>query len=324
MTLLVSHISALRFWRLTGSTHLGVARGRRRATERARTAFEKAERPMPPGECEMRSLYACVPPVHVLVPCAGQRTQAGLAKSHVWGSAIPPRSFVDIGDGLFVSTPEFAFLQMASLMTLPQLIQLGYELCGTYALGDGGSHCRDAPLTTRCRLSEYLQAARGSYGVQKARRALTYVAEGSDSPMETMLAMHLSLPYAQGGFGIEMPLLNHRIDIPQHIRKVASQNYCKCDLCWPAANLDVEYDSDLHHTGAEKIAADSMRRNTLMAMGMKVITVTSAQMRSRGSLFKVAGIVAKHTGKRLRYKEPEFTRAFLKLRNELCEGGRLL
>ncbi|MFR1640804.1 MAG: hypothetical protein ACLSVD_17725 [Eggerthellaceae bacterium] len=32
--------------------------------------------------------------------------------------------------------------------------------------------------------------------------------------METMLAMMLCLPYGLGGYGLEKPLINHRVDVP--------------------------------------------------------------------------------------------------------------
>lgn len=114
-----------------------------------------------------------------------------------------------------MSTPEFCFLQMAGCLSLVQLIQLGFELCGTYALVGGAPAVRRAaPLTTKVKLAAFVEQSSGARGCKKAARAVRYVQDGAASPMETMLAMMLCLPYGLGGYGLEKPLINHRVDVP--------------------------------------------------------------------------------------------------------------
>ena len=94
-----------------------------------------------------------------------------------------------------MSAPEFCFLQMAGCLSLVQLIQLGFELCGTYALvGErpGGSPCR--PVDDEGQASCFCRAVIRARGCKKAARAVRYVQDGAASPMETMLAMMLCLP----------------------------------------------------------------------------------------------------------------------------------
>lgn len=73
--------------------------------------------------------------------------------------------------------------------------------------------------------------------------------------METLLALLLYLPNNLGGYGLKKPKLNYRVDAPASLRELADRSYCLCDLCWPEANLAVEYDSRLHHSEPGRQAA---------------------------------------------------------------------
>lgn len=318
MNILVSHISALEYWRATGPRFLRADHARRAATDRARATFSEPCKPRLAGNG--RRPAGCVLPLDVLVPNEDVRTTNAQVKSCLWGAALPDASFVDAGEGLLVSTPEFCFLQMASRLSLAQLIQLGFELCGTYAVqSDGPAVVRDAALTTVSKLRAFIESVPGSRGRKKAQRAVAYIQDGSASPMETLLTMMLCLPYALGGYGLEYPQLNYRIDIPKAMRKLADRTYCLCDLCWPLARLCVEYDSRLYHLDSDRQESDARRRATLSALGFVVVTVARGQVMDSGSFNRLAHQLAKLTGKRLRYRDPAFTHRHLELRKELME-----
>lgn len=207
-------------------------------------------------------------------------------------------------------------MQVATSLDLSQLIELGYEFCGTYdASGEILISCK--PLTCVKKLKDYATKAKGMHGRDKALRALRYVVDNSASPRETLLAMLLCLPNALGGYGIKLPILNHKIDMNKRSAKAARKNYLVCDLYWSDAKLAVEYDSDEFHVGAERISEDSTRRMALAAKKITVISVTNRQLNNGGELNAVAHSVASQTGKRLRYKDPEFTHAHLALRESL-------
>ena len=308
MDILVGYISALEYWRTVGPGFLRDRSSRVAATKHARAALSNRTKPCRPGGTLRPG--GCLLPVHVLVGCDAMRTETHALVSHTWSCALPDGDlFVDAGEGFFVSTPEFCFLQMASKLTLANLIQLGFELCGTYSLRkDGPAAPRKKPLTSSDKLKAFVAKAAGAPGCKKAVRALRYVLDGSASPKETELAMYLCLPYALGGYGIERPRLNYHIDIPPSMRKFSNKSYCVCDLCWPDANLVFEYDSKLHHSGEGQRARDSKRSNTLISLGYTVVSVTSIQIGSGEDVNKLAQIAAKFTGKRLRYRDPGFTR----------------
>jgi len=251
-------------------------------------------------------------------------------KQHVFKGDTPAGCFVNSGDGYMVSTPEFCFLQLANQLPLARLIQLGYELCGTYSIPvtwdsnmlRNGFYKRK-PLTSVRALQAFTERMSGVSGYQKAVRALRYILDGSASPMETKLAMLLTLPYNLGGYGFIFPELNYRITPSKTAKKSASKDYYECDLFWPDYDLAVEYDSDAHHTGAKNIAADSKKRNALALIGIAVITVTKEQIYSRTELEKVARILAKRLDKRLFHRRnPGFATAHFDLRNLLLFNSK--
>ena len=213
---------------------------------------------------------------------------------------------------------------MATKLTFAKLVLLGFELCGTYALAvDGPARRTIAPLTSAVKLRSFAEGAVGMRGRKVALQASRYVLDGSASPMESTLAMMLSLPYAKGGYGLPVPLLNYRVDIPQRARKRADRRYCECDLCWPDAHLAVEYDSDLYHSDSLRQESDARRRNTLIALGFTVVTVSRGQISDGAAFNRLANQLAKILKKRFRYKDPGFSRAHLALREELLGSLRL-
>lgn len=319
MDIVIGYVSALEYWRTVGERFLRTSRQRRIATRRARAVLASNEKPR--LQAGNRRPAGCKLPLNVVVADESARTETAGVVTHTWSQPIADTSFADAGAGFLVSSPEFCFLQMAGRYSLARLILLGFELCGTFALDETGpARQRVAPLTTADKLRAFVEGAFGAYGRKKALVALRYVKNGSASPMEAVLAMLLCLPYKMGGYGLEWPRLNYRVDVLPSMRKLADRGYCKADLCWPRADLCVEYDSELHHADAERRESDARRRSTLIALGYTVITVTPGQIMDGGACNRLAHQVAKLTGKRLRYVDPGFTHAHLALRSELFEA----
>ena len=135
--------------------------------------------------------------------------------------------------------------------------------------------------------------------------------------METKLAILLTMPYKLGGYHLQMPECNSDIVPVKTAKRSASKKFYTCDLYWPDYGLAVEYDSDSFHTGPERIASDSMKRNALASMGVSVITVTNKQLHSVSELEKVARVLAGRMGRRLQFKNPGFSAAHSELRKLL-------
>jgi len=272
-------------------------------------------------------------PLNTMLSNPNNRWSSEMVVNHIFSGTMSAGCFIEveseIEDGLEISSPEFCFLQMAGTLSLPGLIQLGYELCGRYSLPiavdlnppDRGFYNR-LPLTSIKKLSAFIASMSGFKGSKKAVRALRYVLEGSASPMETKISMLLTLPYQLGGFGFPKPELNVRIIPRKSDRKTTNKEFYVCDLSWTDKNIAVEYDSNQFHAGSSQIAEDSKRRNSLKMMGINVITVTTQQIYNDSDFERVARVIAKCLGKRLSYKNPGFAVAHRDLRSVLnVESG---
>jgi hypothetical protein len=313
MNYIISHNSALEYWRNRRRLCVGLG------------AVARVD--APPSKLPNAKLLAdggnlgLTTPLNILVADESARKVNKLVISHI-GSALTPKGcFFDAGNNLLTCSPELCFLQMAGDMPLLKLIELGFELCGTYSMpagaddeAMGATMQLDAPLTTVAKLQSLAIKMEGKHGRKNALQALRYVVENSASPMETLLAMLLFLPYNLGGYGLAKPLLNKRIDVGKTAKRAIAKSYYRCDLYWPAAKLGIEYDSDTYHTGAARIAEDAKRRNALAYLGIQSLTVTKQQLYSRSEFDKVAHQISKQLGKRLRCNNPNFDQKQLALR----------
>lgn len=235
-------------------------------------------------------------PVSILVSCKANMRKSQNLSPRIWSGKHPSRSFYKIAQGLYVSTPEATFLQLGKESSLIQLITIGYELCGSYGLSaqsDSG-FLRREPRSNPQLIERYLEKCDGIHGVKAAKRASSYIAKGSASPMESLLSMLLCLPPSLGGFGLPRPALNFPIETNE-----GGIVMRRCDLYWPDQRFALEYDSDTFHSDASKLHLDSSRRSTLEKAGVHVVSVTKNQVFDRGQLFNLATIVSKRLGKRL-------------------------
>jgi len=307
----LSHGTALEYWRRHPASprYRTVLRGRGIDDCVART-FDIAE---------MDIQRWVTPPFEVLVSNRGSRRRSNLLVCHVCSKPLPEGSFVKVSRNVAVSSPELCFVQMASTLSMPRLVLLGYELCGLYVLRSQGQNgfisCE--PLTSTKSLRSYLDCAGSLDGVKKARRALDYVTDFSASPAETQLAALLCMPTCQGGYGIDLPCLNQAVALGSLSARESGRSLCRCDLYWPEARLCVEYNSDAHHTGSERIASDAIRTNALLNEGVTVIVVTREQLYDPVLFDDVAQIVARQLGMRLRVRFRDFDARRAGLRREI-------
>lgn len=239
--------------------------------------------------------------IHATVAHAHLRRAGGGIETSVRKGPFHPRSFMRIEDGLYVSTPEMAFCEMASVLSLERLIALGFELCGTYRRAStfGLARYDATPLTSPGALASFIEKSPQFKGVKKARRALPCILAGSASPRESELAMLLCLPYSLGGYGLPHPTMNAEMPLPKNVA-ATGRSSLRCDLYWPAARLDVEYDSAEFHSAERLLANDSMRRIALESMDVMSVNLTAEHLR-RASLFdEAAQGIARILGKRVR------------------------
>lgn len=200
-----------------------------------------------------------------------------------------------IEPGLFCSAPELVFLQMARLFDEERLLFLGFELCGRYGIANGKSFMRPC-VCPPASVEAFLATCSGVHGRKRAVHVLSHVLCGAASPMESALAICLTIPRDAGGFGLPAPELNRSLPVEGEARRLWDTDSITPDLLWEEAKLAIEYDSDDEHTAAERITVDSMRRNVLEEMGYRVISVTNGIFSDPVQLERVASVVAKALG----------------------------
>jgi hypothetical protein len=246
-------------------------------------------------------------PVEVSTSSSGSRRYSKLARCHVVTGTIERSHVHDAGGDVQVASPELCFLQLAARLPLAKLVELGLEIWGSYSLpgpvahetlAEGKGFYGRQPLTSAQAIRRLIDTCGGANGATRASTALEYVADGSASPMESTLSILLTLPYRHGGYGLPMPDLNHRV--ASGARGGGGRSSYRCDLYWPDAKVAAEYDSDMYHTGSTRIASDSIRRSGLALAGITVVSVTRRQVLSIAEFDKVARLLAKHMGRRLR------------------------
>lgn len=298
MSIFISHSSALELLRCHEADELGtLSRAKPTVSVPTRKDVEALD---------AQTLGMSFPPIHLAVDSPEARGCSKLVACHVWHGPPQARSFSRVSEGIYVSTPEACFLQLAAVVPLPELVLVGLELCGTYALVPGserGFRGRQKPLTSVASLERTVARAEGLRGAKRARQVLRFLADGSASPMESIVAALLCLPSAFGGYGLAFPHLNYEVAMPDKVRTATGRRRCVCDLYWPAWRLAVEYESDLHHTGGERIASDSKRRTALELANVSVVTITHGQVYDARAFDEAARALAKLMGKRLRISQ---------------------
>ena len=254
--------------------------------------------------------------IHLVTSIQARHRKSPGGIVHVWGREGEVWPVVDLAEGVYVVAPEFLFLQMASVLSERDLVFFGCELCGCYAFAE--RKVVGAPrITTAHDIEEFLQSRPGARGRDKALRAIRHVIDNSASPMETELALRLSLPVRMGGWGLEKPSLNHELKLDEGAARSYGFDEMAPDLLWERQRFALEYDSDAEHVGSEHIAHDSIRRTTLEGMEIHVLSVTNPQLRSPKSFDALACATERALGKRHRDLSPATLRKRAELAREL-------
>lgn len=149
-------------------------------------------------------------------------------------------------DGTRVSAPQHLFLELASMLSLVDLVVVG-------------DHLIRKRLVSLADLRHYCANACGAGAVQ-ARAAVAFVRERVDSPMETRLRLLLVLA------GLPEPEINPDMTVRGNRRRY--------DLVWRHARLIVEYDGRHHVEREQQWESDIERREEAddSAWTLRIIT----------------------------------------------------
>lgn len=191
-----------------------------------------------------------LPEEHVTVLHRGHRRRHEGVKVH----SVKSATVVERG-GIKVSSYEQMFVELASLLTLVDLVVVGDNLvrrgCTTLA-GLAGFCAKSAAADAR-----------------KAGRAAAYVREEVDSPMESRLRMLIVLA------GLPEPEVNRTL------RAEDGQQLRRYDLSYPSVRVIVEYDGRPHIEREEQWEKDLVRREAIDDDGWRILVVTAAGIYKR-------------------------------------------
>lgn len=217
---------------------------------------------------------------------------------------LPPSAFHRLNEDRFVASPEFAFIALARQLDLIDLVLLGCELTGTYVTSDaderGFVQCE--PLATIASLARMASNCTGFGGIKRALAASRHVVENAASPMESCVALLLTMPRRLGGYGLPKPRLNYKLELSREQRIPLKRKSITVDMMWPSAKMAIEYESTAWHHGDEKFVQDSIRRNDIRSLGYDVTTITRNEYKSIAAMDRIAANVAAKVGHRLRFE----------------------
>ena len=99
------------------------------------------------------------------------------------------------------------------------------------------------------------------------------------------------LPTKVGGYQLPHPVMNLPMELSSDARAIAGQARAAGDLYWPDHSILVEYDSDAAH--ATRRSRDMERRDGLESMGIRVLTITTEQVRDFDRLDACLSLLAR-------------------------------
>ncbi len=243
---------------------------------------------------------------------------------HVATKPLPSGSLLKIADGIYCASPALTAAQLSLSHSLPETAMLLLEFLGTYSMpaampakhnqiGDQNLTDQESQVIFKCDPATTVSSVEAiakwasSSSYSSYRSSPSFIAEGSASPMESLVYAMLGFPMRLGGFGCaNLPkggmLLNHRIDFDAKARQLSSGvPYAICDCYIPSAKIDLEYNGFYHDDQRSRIH-DECRNNGLKAMGITVLTVNYVQAQDLDALEAMAQLIYGNAGRRFRYQ----------------------
>lgn len=154
--------------------------------------------------------------------------------------------------GLRVTGPDRTVVDCATVLGIVQLVQ-------------AAEHLIHLGVTTRTVMARYCDD-RHLDGVQRARRAMAFVKEGVESPMESL---------------VRLMLVFARLPCPEPnvvVRDEAGRSVARVDLLYARWKVVVEYDGWEHERSRDRRRRDTERREGLEALGYRVIVVIGTDL----------------------------------------------
>lgn len=185
------------------------------------------------------------PDEHVTVLRQEDRRRRPGIVSHV----ARPGARIRVVRGVRVSAPLQMFVELASMLSLVDLVVVGDALLKTF-----GFEVEELLSWCAASVDRHAPAARVAAGFVRAE---------VDSPMETRLRMLIVLA------GLPEPIVNHKI------HDARGRVLMRLDLSYPALRLIVEYDGRQHLDDPAQVKRDRERREYFDDQEWRILVVTS-------------------------------------------------
>lgn len=307
--IILTHESSLSYWRSPAAK-----RGRRLDANEARDFIDRAC-----GCAHVQTLDSALlsgvlasvrKPLELLTADRNERRSTKRAQFHCVQTALPDGALVlvdetTLPDGtslhIALTSPEFCFLQMARLLPWFDLIALGFEFCGDYALAPDAPRgfLPRSPISTPEDLATFAASAHNFTGAKAARKAARQILQGSRSPKETKVCMLAHLPRLQGGMGCKAPLLGQEIEAPDPAARILGTRTFKPDLYWPEYRMAVEYSNRAWPSAQERLNYDKLVRNAYRMLGITAISLGKDDLSDDARLRKRFELVNRKCKRRL-------------------------
>lgn len=248
--------------------------------------------------------------IHFLTANPAYSNEVEGQRRHVITAGIRPRSVFQLDIGLFCTSPEETYLNLAQSLIRStskdllfqaeaKLALYAMELCGLY-YHDSASGLlaeRRIPLTTRAKIKIYLGKCDHRPGVELARKALIHVEDRTRSPMEASCALLLCRTRRIGSMGLPVGEINGLVETSEGPREV--------DRLWKRYGLGYEYQGRVYHT-EETRRQEDRRRNALLGSGITIVNIWYEDISHTQALNNLAQTFSKRMGKRLRIRDESF------------------
>lgn len=287
------------------------------------------------------------PPVEVLAHAQGYHASK-VVRPRYWASNLPFGSTTQLVDDVYVTTPTFTMLQLATHASLVRTVLLASELCGSFAvyrcpapiarvlepLIDRGSLPRFGgwspctkngrltdlwsrePLTTPSELRDLAERSDSRNGRARLIKASELVVPCAASPFEVQAGVLLGFSRRLGGEGFAGFTHNEKVALSKDARLLAQRDYCLCDLYWPDG-LDLECQGAGFHDDEASFLSDSDRTTALRLMGIDVLPVTYEQISNPRRFEALTCVIAKAKGLAAPKKTQRDLEAAHRLREEV-------
>lgn len=237
-------------------------------------------------------------PLDLLVCDATERRPIKGVRYTLCTGPFPTGSLARTRGQVYATSPELTFLLLARKLELVPLLEVGFELCGTYRMIDGVPRYDLEPLTSASRIRNFINRANGVQGRHAALQACQWLLDGSGSPAETALAIVLGLPYRKGGFGLRDFVLNREIALNDSAAHLLGRQTMRPDIYFVLARHPLEFDGRMFHSGSDQLEFDQRRRAAYDAMGMGVTVLTTRHLLDESLLNEEVKTLRRNVGQR--------------------------